>query len=444
MVRPRPDARGGAGARQYRARPDRHRARALPVCRRRGRARLSARRRRLPQPAAGRAAERRFRRDDRAAIPLRGVRRAVLAGDDGVDGCRPRRDRRRGGGAGGLSPAPQRRLADPARRRHRRKPSPRPGRARRAVDVHRRNVRAARRRHRDRPRPAAPGVGRHRRPRARRGDARPPAFRLDAVGRTARPPQRASRLSPRRDAVSPARLSGPRMVSARFRRLAVADVRRETADCVSIAFAVPPRAAPVFRFQPGQYLTLRARFGGKELRRCYSICDDRELRIAVKRVPGGVFSTWATEALAPGDAVEVLPPAGGFTLALDPAAQRVVVALACGSGITPVMALLKSVLAGEPGSRFHLIYGNRTSRDIIFAEELARLKDRHLDRLSVTHVLSREAQDVPILAGRLDAARIAALLPAGRIDEALLCGPVAMMDAAAAVLAGRGVAAAHI
>ena len=89
------------------------------------------------------------------------------------------------------------------------------------------------------------------------------------------------------------------MVSARFRRLAVADVRRETADCVSIAFAVPPRAAPVFRFQPGQYLTLRARFGGKELRRCYSICDDRELRIAVKRVPGGVFSTWATEALAP-------------------------------------------------------------------------------------------------------------------------------------------------
>lgn len=234
------------------------------------------------------------------------------------------------------------------------------------------------------------------------------------------------------------------MVSARFRRLAVADVRRETADCVSIAFAVPPRAAPVFRFQPGQYLTLRARFGGKELRRCYSICDDRELRIAVKRVPGGVFSTWATEALAPGDAVEVLPPAGGFTLALDPAARRVVVALACGSGITPVMALLKSVLAGEPGSRFHLIYGNRTSRDIIFAEELARLKDRHLDRLSVTHVLSREAQDVPILAGRLDAARIAALLPAGRIDEALLCGPVAMMDAAAAVLAGRGVAAAHI
>jgi ring-1,2-phenylacetyl-CoA epoxidase subunit PaaE len=237
------------------------------------------------------------------------------------------------------------------------------------------------------------------------------------------------------------------VVRARFHSLAVADIRRETPDCVSIAFAVPPELRREFRFRPGQYLTLRAPVEGDDIRRCYSICsglDDGELRIAVKRVAGGVFSRLANERLRVGDRIEILPPQGRFTITLRPAAARVHVALACGSGITPVMSILKSVLAREPNSRFVLLYGNRASRDIVFAEELARLKDKHLGRLSVTHVLSREAQDVPALSGRLDGAHISRLLPAlapvAAIDRVFLCGPAAMMDEAAATLAELGVA----
>jgi len=233
-------------------------------------------------------------------------------------------------------------------------------------------------------------------------------------------------------------------VRARFHKLAIADLRRETPDCVSIAFAVPPELRRAFRFKPGQYLTLRASPGGADIRRCYSICsglDDGELRVAVKRVPGGVFSAFADH-LRVGDALEILPPQGRFTTPLRAAAARNYVAIAAGSGITPVLSLIKSVLAREPKSRFFLLYGNRTSRGIIFAEELARLKDSHLDRLSITHVLSREAQDVPALSGRLDPDHIRRLLPAlvpvAAIDRAFLCGPEAMMDAAAATLAAMG------
>lgn len=236
------------------------------------------------------------------------------------------------------------------------------------------------------------------------------------------------------------------MVAPRFHRLTVADIRRETADAVSLAFAVPARLRPAFAFLPGQYLTLQARLGGTYIRRCYSICsglDDGELRIAVKRVPGGVFSTCVNETVAAGDPIEAMPPLGQFTTPLRPEAARVFVGLACGSGITPILSLLKSVLTREPRSRFFLLYGNRTSREIMFAEELARLKDRHLDRLSVTHVLSREAQELPALHGRLDAGRIGlllqALLPDAAIDHAFICGPAAMMDDAGVVLAGLGV-----
>ncbi len=234
------------------------------------------------------------------------------------------------------------------------------------------------------------------------------------------------------------------MVSTRFHRLAIADLRRETPDCLSIAFAVPAESRAAFRFKPGQYLTLRAMADGTEIRRCYSICsglDDGELRVAVKRVPGGVFSALA-DRLRIGDTIDVMPPAGRFTTPLRATAARNYVAIAAGSGITPVLSLIKSVLAREPKSRFFLLYGNRTSRDIIFAEALAGLKDRHLDRLSVTHVLSREAQDIPALAGRLDPDHIRRLLPAlvpvAAIDRAFLCGPEAMMDAAMATLAAMG------
>src|SRR5919202_950508 len=191
-----------------------------------------------------------------------------------------------------------------------------------------------------------------------------------------------------------------------FHRLAVADVRRETPEAVSIAFAVPEALREAYRFTPGQYLTLKTELGGEDIRRSYSICSglDEELRVAVKRVANGLFSSFANTALRPGDALDVMTPMGRFGLAPDPDAARTCVGLACGSGITPVLSILKSMLAREPKSRFFLFYGNRTSRDIMFRETLEELKDRHLDRLSVFHVLSREQQDIPVLNGRLDGA----------------------------------------
>src|SRR5665213_4420786 len=242
------------------------------------------------------------------------------------------------------------------------------------------------------------------------------------------------------------------MAAPRFHRLAVGDKRQETADAVSLAFAVPERLARAYRFRPGQYLTLRATIDGEDIRRSYSICsglDDYlrggELRIVVKRVAGGVFSNHVAGRLKPGDGIEVMTPAGQFTLLPDPGGARTLAAVACGSGITPVMSLIKTILARENGSRFVLLYGNRTGRDIIFAEALAGLKDRYLDRPSVAHVLSREMQDVPALQGRLDRARIALLLRgAPAIDHAFLCGPAAMMDETAPALAALGVPAERI
>jgi ring-1,2-phenylacetyl-CoA epoxidase subunit PaaE len=232
------------------------------------------------------------------------------------------------------------------------------------------------------------------------------------------------------------------MPAPRFHTLTIADLRRETDDAVSLPFAVPARLARAYEFLPGQYLTLRATIAGEDIRRSYSICsalDDGELRVVVKRVAGGVFSNFVHDTLKPGDEIEVMTPAGQFTLP-PPDGPRTIVAIACGSGITPVMAHLKTVLAREPESRFVLLYGNRTGRDIIFAEALAGLKDRYLGRLALTHVLSREMQDLPVLHGRLDRARIELLLrgvPA--IDHALICGPAGMMDEAALAFAALGV-----
>jgi ring-1,2-phenylacetyl-CoA epoxidase subunit PaaE len=236
------------------------------------------------------------------------------------------------------------------------------------------------------------------------------------------------------------------MSAPHFHRLTVADLRRETKDAVSIAFAVPPELASAYVFEPGQYLTLRAALQGEEERRSYSICsglDDGELRVAVKKVDGGLFSTHVNEALKPGDTLEVMTPMGRFTVPLDPQAAHAYVGIACGSGITPVMSHIKSILSREKKSRFVLLYGNRSSRDIMFKDALEDLKDRHLGRLAVHHVLSREAQDLPLLHGRLDGERITALvrasLPGQKIDHAFLCGPQGMMEAAQIALANLGV-----
>jgi len=231
----------------------------------------------------------------------------------------------------------------------------------------------------------------------------------------------------------------------RFEALRIADIRQETADTISVAFAVPDDQQSRFAYQPGQYLTLRAHLAGEELRRSYSICsglNDGELRVAIKRADDGQFSAWAHGALRVGDAVDVMPPAGRFGVAIEPNAARTILGVAAGSGITPILAILKSVLSQEPRSRFVLLYGSRATGQIIFREQLEELKDRFMGRLSVVHVLSREQQDVPVLNGRLHGAKVRLLLgglaaiPA--IDHALLCGPASMIDEVRAVLADSG------
>lgn len=235
-------------------------------------------------------------------------------------------------------------------------------------------------------------------------------------------------------------------MSIAFHKLKVADLRRETPEAVSVAFAVPEALREAYRFHPGQHLTLRTKQNGEELRRSYSICagmDDNELRIAVKKVDGGRFSSWANETIRIGDEIDVMTPQGRFGVAPEPVAARSYLAIAAGSGITPILSMIRTTLAREPHSRFVLIYGNRTARSIIFKEQLEDLKDRFLDRLVVHHVLSRETQDVALLSGRIDKEKIASLLRAtlepGEIDHAFLCGPGGLIEEAKAALSGYGV-----
>jgi ring-1,2-phenylacetyl-CoA epoxidase subunit PaaE len=234
-------------------------------------------------------------------------------------------------------------------------------------------------------------------------------------------------------------------MSPRFHRLAVAELRRETPDAVSIAFAVPEKLRDAYRFAAGQHVTVKTTLDGEEVRRSYSICagiDDGELRIAVKRQPHGRFSSFASEQLAAGDALEVMTPSGHFTLPSDGARARVYFGLACGSGITPVLSLIRTALAREPQSRFFLLYGNRTTESILFRQQLEDLKDRFMGRLSLTHVLSREAQDVPFMSGHIDAGKIALYLkrviPAAAVDLAFICGPPAMLETAEQALLASG------
>jgi ring-1,2-phenylacetyl-CoA epoxidase subunit PaaE len=231
----------------------------------------------------------------------------------------------------------------------------------------------------------------------------------------------------------------------RFHTLTVREVRRETPEAISIAFDVPPALRDDYRFAPGQHVTLRARISGEECRRSYSICsglDDGELRVAVKTVAGGRFSTFANRGLRPGDPLDVMTPMGRFTVPLDPGAARTYLAVAAGSGITPILSIIKTVLAREPRSRVLLLYGNRTTGSILFKGELEDLKDRYLGRLTVLHVLSRETLDVPLLSGRIDAAKLGTVLkrvlPARSIDHAFLCGPYGLIEEARAALEARG------
>jgi ring-1,2-phenylacetyl-CoA epoxidase subunit PaaE len=225
------------------------------------------------------------------------------------------------------------------------------------------------------------------------------------------------------------------MSIARFHRLAVKDLRRETRDAVSLTFAIPDELQDEYRFVPGQYLTLRTVMDGEEVRRSYSICsgpDDGELRIAVKKVDGGAFSSWAADELKSGDEIDVMTPTGRFGIAPAPETARIHVGLAAGSGITPILSIIKGVLANEPDSRFFLFYGNRSPDGMLFREALEQLKDRFMERLSVFHVISGEEQDIPILYGRLDGEKVRVLLrslvPAASVDHVFICGPTGMSE----------------
>jgi len=219
----------------------------------------------------------------------------------------------------------------------------------------------------------------------------------------------------------------------RFHRLAVSDLRRETPDAVSLSFAIPKELAEDYRFSPGQYLTLRTMMDGEEVRRSYSICsgpDDGELRIAVKKVDGGAFSSWAADELKCGDELDVMTPTGRFGVVPAPGEARLYIGFAAGSGITPILSIIKGVLAREPKSRFFLFYGNRSTGGMLFREALEELKDRFIERLSVFHVISGEEQDIPILHGRLDGEKVRVLLrslvPAESVDHVFICGPAGM------------------
>jgi ring-1,2-phenylacetyl-CoA epoxidase subunit PaaE len=237
------------------------------------------------------------------------------------------------------------------------------------------------------------------------------------------------------------------MSTPRFHRLAVNDLRRETADAVSMTFAIPSELAGDYRFLPGQYLTLRTTMDGEEVRRSYSICsgpDDGELRIAVKKVDGGAFSSWAADELKSGDELEVMTPTGRFGVTHAPDQARLYVGFAAGSGITPILSIIKGVLAREPKSRFFLFYGNRTTEGMLFLEELEELKDRFLERLSLFHVISGEEQDIPILHGRLDGDKVRVLLrslvPASHVDHVFICGPMGMSEDIEATCRAIGIA----
>jgi ring-1,2-phenylacetyl-CoA epoxidase subunit PaaE len=224
-------------------------------------------------------------------------------------------------------------------------------------------------------------------------------------------------------------------LTPRFHRLAVNDLRREASDAVSMTFTIPSELTGDYSFVPGQYLTLRTTMDGEEVRRSYSICsgpDDGELRIAVKKVDGGAFSSWAADELKAGDQLDVMTPTGRFGVAHTPDQARVYVGFAAGSGITPILSIAKGVLAREPDSRFFLFYGNRSTGGMLFREALEELKDRFLQRFSVFHVISGEEQDIPILHGRLDGDKVRVLLrslvSAASVDHVFICGPTGMSE----------------
>jgi len=231
-----------------------------------------------------------------------------------------------------------------------------------------------------------------------------------------------------------------------FHELRVVEVSPLTEQSVAVTLDVPESLAEAFAYLPGQHVTLRSIIDGEDVRRSYSICANAnggKLRVGIKRLPGGAFSTWATTKLRAGDTLEVMPPVGEFTIALDPEAAGHRVAIVAGSGITPVLSLISTTLESEPKSSWTLMFGNQTANSVMFLEELEGLKDRYPSRLQLFHLLSREGSDLPLLSGRIDEEKIRTvhdrLLGARSVVGWYLCGPYDLVTLARDTLIDLGI-----
>jgi len=236
-----------------------------------------------------------------------------------------------------------------------------------------------------------------------------------------------------------------------FYPLRVKELHKDTEHAVVLTFDVPAALAETFIFKQGQYLTLNQQIDGKAVRRSYSICaglDDELLKVAIKHVPGGVFSTWANEKLKAGDILEVMPPRGDFYTAIDPQQSKNYLCICAGSGITPVLSVIKTVLSREPQSRVTLLYGNQRTATMMFRQDLAFLKNAHMDRFHWINIFSREPQEVDLFSGHLDNRKGGALnrrlINIRGFDEFFLCGPEAMISEVSRGLRCEGIAEENI
>ena len=234
-------------------------------------------------------------------------------------------------------------------------------------------------------------------------------------------------------------------MSIHFHPVKIKEIKKETADCISVLFEIPDELKKDFAFNQGQSLTMRAFLNDEEVRRTYSICSsplDNEWRVAIKKQEGGLFSGFANEKLKNGDVLEVMPPVGKFYTNLNPENKKHYVAFAAGSGITPVVSIIKTTLRNEPKSFFTLVYGNRSRNSIIFFEELAGLKNKFPDRFNLIHILSRERTDAQINSGRINLDKLTELNKLIRyveIDEFFICGPEEMIFCVKEFLEQKGI-----
>ena len=239
-------------------------------------------------------------------------------------------------------------------------------------------------------------------------------------------------------------------MAVHFHPLKIKNIKQETPDCVSISFDIPETLASLFEFKEGQNITVKGNIRGEEIRRSYSICSaphENELRVAVKKVTGGLFSQFANDVLKKGDVLEVLPPTGKFNARLHNDKTGNYLAIAAGSGITPVMSIIKHTLRSQPASSFTLIYGNRDRNSIIFFDELEGLKNKYIERFNFINILSRERTDTEIFYGRINEKKLAdleKLVPYNSFDEIYICGPEEMIFNASDYFQNKGIEKANI